>query len=249
MRTPLIIAAPLLAIVLAAIVVALLFVFGPLKNDGGQPSTVEGQIAGGGETPPYYLEPVPLTSGDYISSSFPFEAVAEKGLALEEAEREKPQFEGTINGFRIYSIEHAMEDPSVRKEECVVARFELTSQMTFGYLPPGTFARSPQYAGICPDGSISWILQEFLTKHGSFDIGYQAGERAFGYAASSGRVQAAEVGGQPAVIIRPLIPEGFGQFGVAVATENGFIIVDVRATGLPLSEIMKIAEGVQCEGC
>lgn len=201
----------------------------------------------GGGAPPYYLEPILLVPGDYVDSSFPFEAVAERGLAVAEAEKDKPKFQGMVNGFRLYSFERAFEDPSVEKNSCVAVEFPLTDELKFNYLPPGTFARSPQFAGKCSDGSTAFVMQSFVTKHGTFDISYQPGERAFGHDASAERVSATTVAGRPGVIIRPLVEEGFGQSWVAFATGNGFIVVDAR--NLPLSETLKIAEGVKCASC
>ncbi len=234
---------------------ALLLTRGPEGDSGPSEEAVTSALeaaaaeaAGvGGGGPPEYPEPIQITTGDYVSPSFPFEAVAEEGLAAIAAERGEAQFEGDVNGFRIYSMRHAYEDPSVEKETCVSVDFPLTDDLKIAYLPPGTFAIGPQYSGVCADGTLAFTLQEFDTKHAWFLIGYEPGERAFRADAPETRIEATEVSGRRAVIVHPVIEEGFGESVVAVATDRGRILVE--ADNLPLSETLKIAEGVQCEEC
>jgi hypothetical protein len=213
---------------------------------GGDNPGAAAEIVGGGGSPPYYVEPLRLVPGDYVPPWANPEAI-ERGLAAATLEKQKPQFTGTVGEFRVYGFEQAIGDPAVEKKRCMVGKFPPAADLKFSYLPPGTFARSPQFAGVCPDGSAAFVMQSFITGHTSFDVLYEPGERAFGHDASAERVSAATIASRPAVMIRPLTEEGFGRSWVAVTTDGGFIVVDAR--DFPLSETIKIAEGVECTGC
>lgn len=208
--------------------------------------TVTPTVVSGGGSPPEYLQPVPLVPGEYKPPSASQEAWDKWAKAVD-ASRGKPQFNGVVNGFRIYGWKDAAEDPALEQKECVSVEFPEVDLLEFTYLPPGTALRSPQYAGVCADGSTAWVNQEFELPAASFSIGYELGERAIGTDAAAERVSAATVAGQPGVIIRPLIEEGNGQSIVAFTLGKGFIVLG--ASELPISETINIAEGVRCESC
>jgi hypothetical protein len=224
-------------------IAAVVVVTGLWPTGGESQRAAAGEIIGGGGGPPSYLEPVPIVLGDYVP---PWEkaGAAERGMAADIADSKKPRFAGAVGEFRLYGFDQPF---SVEKKRCVAVEFPLVSDLKFNYLPPGTMARGPQYAGVCADGSVQFVLQEFITRNTSFNIGYEPGERAFAHDASAERISAATIGGRPAVVIRPPIEEGFGRSWAAIATDNGFIVVDAHE--LPLSETIKIAEGVECESC
>jgi hypothetical protein len=183
-------------------------------------------------TPAKYSPPEQLASQDLL-------AYEETVLAVDQA---LPQFEGEVAGIRLYSYKHAFEDPSVDKKWCVAQEFPLAEELSFDYLPPGTYAEGPQFAGTCADGSISFVMRMFL----DFDIIYYPGERALGHDASAGRVTTGVIQGKEAVIIVPLLEHALRRMWVGFPTENGFIAVD---SFLPLTETLKVAEGVRCENC
>lgn len=203
-------------------------------------------LAGVGGAPPEYPQPVLLVPGDYVPPSASRQAEEKFAEALE-ASRAQPQFSGVVNGFRVYSWEEAAADPAKEQQECVAVQFKEVAIFRAHYLPPGTYARSPQYAGVCADGSTAWVNQDFQYGYGTFSIGYELGERAIGTDATADRVKAGEVNGRPAVFIEPIIEEGNGQSIIAFAMDKGFIVIG--ATGLPLTETLKIAENITCDGC
>ena len=214
----------------------------------GPIATVTPVIVNGG-TGPVYLEPVPLVPGKYESPLASLEA-REQGMAALNAEKGKPQFEGVINGIRLWSYEHAFNDVSVMKVVCGggdYVEWRLVNKLVFSYLPPGTAAVTPQNEAVCADGSVAWAGQHFLTDGPTFGIWYESGEWAFPQDAPAERVAAGKVQGRPAVIIRPLTKEGFGRTWVVFATKNGMIVVDAQE--MPLAEALKIAEGIRCESC
>jgi hypothetical protein len=201
----------------------------------------------GGAAPPTYADPVLLKDGDYWPSDVPFASVAAEGTVLASQDAQKPAFEGSVSGIRLYSFAHALADPAVDRKWCVVGKFVTNDSLSIGYLPGGTFANGPEYAGICPDGSISFVEREFTTKHGSFDVMFYNGEPAFGHDASADRVQEKSINGKAGIVIDPVTQEGFGRGWAAVATSHGVVVVDGR--NLPASELTKILGSVTCVSC
>jgi len=226
----------------------LLVAVAALGGCGGSPNPVATRSPGaGGVTPPMYDEPVPLTEGDYLPADFPFDEVAERGQALASADAQKPTFEGTVAGVRLYSVARAFEDPSIEKKRCVVEEFREAKELDFTYLPGGTYANGPQFAGVCAGGEIALIMQEFSTKHGSFDIIFEYGEAALGHDSPAYRVKEVTIGDHEAVVISPVVEEGFGRGWAAYATPKGILMVDGR--DLPTDELVKILGGVKCSVC
>ena len=160
---------------------------------------------------------------------------------------QKPTFEGTTAGVRLYSFEHTFSDPSVERKQCVVGSFREADDLKFTHLPGGTYANGPQFAGICGSGEVAYIMREFTTKHGSFQIVFAYGEGAFGHDAPVERVRAEKIGERDGVVISPVVEEGFGRGWAAYATKNGIVMVDGH--NLPSSELVKIAGGVECSVC
>jgi len=199
-----------------------------------------------GGAPPEYVEAIPLVEGDYKPPAASTEAGEKYQAALASA-RSSPQFNGIVGDFRLYGWANVASDPSLEQKECVSVDFHEVKVMEYGYLIPGTKMRSPQYAGVCAEGSTAWVVQDFVFGYGTFTIGYELGERAIGHDATADRISAATVAGRPGVVIRPLIEEGNGQSIVAFELDKGFIVVG--AQNLPLSETLKIAEGIKCTGC
>lgn len=219
-----------------------------LSACGGSPSPTPTPSPGqGGITAPYYDEPILLTEGDYLPADFPFDEIAARGQALEEADAQKPTFEGIVAGVRLYSVARSFEDPSIEKKWCVVQEFREANDLEFTYLPGGTFANGPQFAGVCAGGEVPLIMQEFSTKHGDFDIVFLYGEAALGHESPAYRVKEVTIGDHDAVVISPVIEEGFGRGWVAYATPKGMVVVDGR--NLPTEELVKIAGGVKCSVC
>jgi hypothetical protein len=201
----------------------------------------------GGGAVPTYADPVLLKDGDYWPSDVPFASVAAAGAVLASQDAQKPAFEGAVAGIRLYSFAHASADPTVDRKWCVVGNFVTNDSLSIGYLPGGTFANGPEYAGICPDGSISFVEREFTTKHGSFDVMFYNGEAAFGHDASVDRVTQQSFNGTNGILISPVGPAGFGRGWAAVRTAHGVVIVDGR--NLPADELSKILGGVTCSSC
>lgn len=197
---------------------------------------------------PIYPEPVRLTAGEYRSPATATQELREEGLRTQQEEELKPRFEGTVNGIRLYVAWN--EEPGVRKVVCggdKYVSFPEVDYLSFGYLPAGTFALSPQHAAICEDGSTAGFGQDFATITTGFQVRYSSGERAFPHDASAERISEGNVSGQDAVFIRPVNDLGYGRSYIAWATPGGLLILD--ASNMPFDESLKIAEGVQCTNC
>jgi hypothetical protein len=211
------------------------------------PQTTTPSDGQGGDVPPTYGEPKLLVEGDYLPADFPFEDLAEQGVAAEAADAQKADFEGDVGTVRLYSFGHAASDPSVEKKQCVVERFVEADDLNFAYLPGGTYANGPEFAGVCEGGEVAFIMQQFTTKHGNFQVVFAYGEAAFGHDAPPERIQAEKIGDHEGVVISPLVPEGFGRGWASYATDKGVVIVDGH--NLPTDELVKIAGGVECSVC
>lgn len=200
-----------------------------------------------GGAPPLYTEPIPITTGDYLPSDFPFEDVGQR--AIEESKKEPTVFEGRMGGFELYSFESffgtARDSPA--RSRCKIADFRNAVYMTFTYLPGGSFANSPQYEALCSDGSISFVSQEFGTKHGGYIITLRFDDKAYPHEAPAERVRQTTVRGRSVVVSDAPVPEGFGLSTFAVETSKGFILLE--STNLPAEESLKIIEGLTCEDC
>lgn len=197
--------------------------------------------------PPVYQEPLLLKDGDYWPPGISFASVASAGTGLASQDAQKPAFEGTVAGIRLYSFAHAASDPAVDRAWCVVDHFVDTDAVTISYLPGGTYANGPEYAGTCIDGRVSFVQRDFTTKHGTFEVKFYFGEPAFGHDASSDRVVQEVVDGHAAVVIRPVTDQGFGRGWAAYATRLGAMIVDGR--NLPVTELTQILGGAKCAKC
>ncbi len=205
-----------------------------------------GGLVSQGGGPAEYVEPVTLVPGDYRPPSAEMDA-GEKWTRAVDQEQGKPQANLALAGFRIYGFADAQADPSVSRQECVSVDFKETTRFEYTYLPAGTKAFSPQYEGVCADGSVAWVVQDLGYGYGRITVGYQLGEKAVGTDATAERVSAISVNGHPGIAIKPLIEEGNGQSIIAFHLDKGFIVVGV--IGLPLDETMKIAEGIVCVDC
>jgi hypothetical protein len=197
-----------------------------------------------GHGPLTYDRSVPITSGQYVSPAGYPEA-QERGIAAWNAEAGMPKFRGTVNGIELFTF----DDPE-KRNFCGgndFADFREFDALVFDYLPPGTSARGPQWAAICPDGSVAAIGQELVLYNAGLTITYEYGQNALPHDASASRVFGASVAGRPSVIIKPLTEEGFGRSWIASLVPQGLIIIS--AVDLPLSETTKIMEGIRCDTC
>jgi hypothetical protein len=174
-------------------------------------------------------------------------------LRLEEAA--KPTFEGVVNGIRLYGpdAERAVQ----RKDACTDARPEEVEDVAMSavagtpmeiapsYLPAGAEELPPMWPPVVCKGILANVERQWIVRDKDVDIriSRRQGEHAIPADASAERVSAATVAGKPAVLIKPLTPEGYGYSSVIVAEDFGLTVVS--AFGLPLDETIKIAEGLK----
>ena len=170
-------------------------------------------------------------------------------------EEAKPRFEGVVNGIRLYPTGAA---PAVqRKDACTGARGEGVEEIPMSevagtpmeiaptYLPPGSEEVGPTWPPVMCKGILANVQREWVIRDegAHFRIARRQGEHANAIDASAERVSPATVGGKPAVLVKPLTPEGYGYSMVIVAEDFG--ITSVVAFGLPLEETVKVAEGLK----
>jgi len=201
-----------------------------------------GPVAGG--HPPSYEQPVQVTDGKYVSPAGLAESKAVAGEAIAD-EDSKEKFKGVVSGIRLYPFGDADVMDYCGTDDFI--GFRESKRLTFGYLPPGTFAETPQYEAVCPDGSAAGFGQEFVGYNFFFEVWYVSGEPAFPHDASTDRISTSTVKGETAVVIRPVTDDGVGSSALIVATPKGAF--SVSGHDAPLEEITKIAEGISCEEC
>ena len=226
-----------------ALLLVTIFVAGEGACGGAdsEPASEEGQH---GDAPPLYTKPVPLVPGEYTSPAGIGSAL-EDAIAAQKADEQIQKFEGTINDVRALPPGKPGNRDACGGDD--IAEFLDSTYLEFAYLPPGTAALGPQYAAVCPDGSVASYGQELIGLNYRLTIQYLVGEREFTHDASVNRVSAGEVAGGPGVIIAPVTPDGFGRSWIAYATTGGMVLV--AASDLPLTESMKVTEGVKCAEC
>lgn len=119
-----------------------------------------------------------------------------------------------------------------------------------GYLPPGTEAvGDPPFAVRCGNSTLTaeayfWVPPDRSNGRfgGAMDIFRFRGDQAFGLPQPTSRISARSVANKPAVVVRPLTADGFGDTAILIAEPWGLTVV--RADGLPLSEVLRIAESI-----
>jgi len=159
-------------------------------------------------------------------------------------------FAGELNGIHLYSFDDVASGveswPSLCSSGAARTEPRDADELTFRYLPPGAVTLGGQTAVVCEDGRVASFGQQFSAGGGTFDIWYAAGERTLGHDAPAERISAEEINGMEAVVIRPgdgLLPRGW----IAMVTPGGLLTLDAR--GLPLEEMVRIAEGIGCSTC
>ena len=232
------------AVVLLAIGVGAFF--GVRAGTGGGQDA--GEVGGGGPVPPVLTR---LTEGDWVPPATASDAL-KKGAEALQAEIKKPVFEGEFNGFLFGA--YARERP--RPFHCLSNdtrrltgdEAKAVSPLKLGYLPPNTWEEIV-VAGVCPDGVANVVAYELLVaQQYRLPMNYfRSNEAVIHIDASRERVEATTVNGRPGVVVRPLTPEGYGQWAVAFKTDDGY--VEVLAQNIPLEEVIKVAEGVTCADC
>jgi len=247
--------AALAAAVLAVLVLGAA-VFLVLRGTGGGEDVPR---TGGG---PYsFFEPRRVSPGIWFPPASDPEAQA-RGEAAAAADVRKPRFIGTLNGFPFIDPSEQAEIPdpcagrklTFIEDDLDAIPFELT------YLPPDTFEYQPPYVTTCQDGQREIILnavREFENGRliegeanlgAPFTVTYSDMEPVVLSIAPASRVGATTVNGHPGVIIRPVTPEGYAEGMVVFKRDDGGT-VEIRGTYMPMDELLKIAEGVRCEGC
>ncbi|MGQ9573527.1 MAG: hypothetical protein ACUVV3_10185 [Dehalococcoidia bacterium] len=136
-----------------------------------------------------------------------------------------------------------------------------------GYLPEGVDAHpQPDHVAVrkC-SGTIVTVWKEYqvpskfdqrdptsapLWSGGEFSIMRERSTvRAFPLMGAAERMGPITIAGRPAVLMRPVMPEGvdIGMGDMAIVIAEDFGLTAIQGSGLPLSEFIKIAEGLYSE--
>jgi hypothetical protein len=212
---------------------AVIAVFAACGDDDASPTSTPTALVVDGE-PPYYMEPIPIATGEPPTLNQTWGPVATRG----------PIFVGEINGFRLYQPGD-FENERVPCGGADYAGFEEVEVFQLHYIPENSYVLGPQSASICPDGKMSGAYQDF----DRFQVAYLVGERAFHNTAPEGAIVETEIQGRPAIVISRLGVNdiNFIDTKVAFQTENGFVLVDARR--MPTETAVEIAAAIACPDC
>jgi hypothetical protein len=186
-----------------------------------------------------------------------------------EADAKKPRFDQEINGILIGPTAPELTSdlcgqPGVTPEY-VAPEMAKGTVVDFesAYLPGGVTLRSSAGAVevVSCGGTIAGVEKRFdvagrsdpanpsvpLWAGGEITVSrFLTRSRAVQLDEANERMQAATIGGKPAVIVRPVMPDGvdigIGEAYVVVADDSGMTVISGR--GLPLDEFLKFAEGL-----
>lgn len=119
------------------------------------------------------------------------------------------------------------------------------------YLPIGTEQLSSE-AMMC-GGTVAWSRLEYLipedpqvSRYGGILMIYRARQNAVGLDYSADRLVETFIGSTPAIVIGPLTDDGFGR-SVVVLNEP-FGVTVIKASGITLAELLKIASAIESGG-
>ena len=204
-------------------------------------------LGGGSEiTPPTYGEVQLVEPGVSISHELSPEEEERVLDAVDGVRAALPANGVEIGCIRIFTSSQSHDDYAQICGGGKLGEFRDFEGFTFGYLPPGTYASSPQYAAICPDGSVSGFGLEFSTGSGVYTIWFAAGNRAL-LVGGIGRAYTANLGERSSVIVLGSSVGRLRRHWIGMATDGGVIIIDGH--GLPLDEAVNIAIGTCCQMC
>lgn len=175
-------------------------------------------------------------------------------LPLLVADAARPRFEGTINGILVgqsvvtgatYCDARGFGSVSDRvfaePERAVGSAVEISPD----YLPPETTVGIAD-ALQCGE-TIYYVSQTYFVKPdlsiprwgGRLTIQRTLSDPAVGVSGPEERFRAENVAGHPSVILEPLTEEGFGPSAIAIW--DGDVLTVVHASGLPLTELLRVA--------
>ena len=185
-------------------------------------------------------------------------SVPESGTALAEQSPAKPPtpFEGELNGFTFFvskSVSPICKQPlspkctinaatgnNVRyatEEEGIASRLNFT----ITYLPPGAEQR---YVAVtaCEDDVIV-MSREYSVQGGIVQVVRMSGPPCVQSAGPRDLLETTTIGGRPAVISKPLIPNPKGR--MTIYLRDDFSLWHISSFQISLEELIKVAEGVK----
>lgn len=230
-------------LVLAGIGVGSFFAVRTLTGGSG-PASAENPPTAFPEPPGPNVTPAPGTTPD---TSKPWWYVPYLN-----AERDKPLFDGTIAGVRIaYGEDPGNVCPDGKQ---TIGSYNDTIGTSLSlkpsYLPKGAEPESDAFVGLC-DGKPAIAQATYLVSAdplvprygGSIVILRHRGKPVASLAIPRDRWHEGTVAGHHAAIAEPILPDlGLGESAVIVYSDG--ILTEVHADGIPMADVLKVAEGL-----
>jgi len=233
-------------------------------------SATNGDPANSGHTgggPPVY-QPRRITEGTWWPPIME-PGAEERANEAEAADREKPRFQGTLNGFDFITL-GTEPDPHIdvcpgqkittSYGDAVADSAEFPFQVA--YLPPDMFEYAEAELSVCQDGRVARAERQFVNGRSIqvypdtptpplsavFVFLTDASDPYVPAIAPEQRVRSVTIAGKAGVVIEPVTPEG-GGLSIVAFTRKGGGQVTIQGTHFPLDEMIKIAENLKCAGC
>jgi hypothetical protein len=176
--------------------------------------------------------------------------VAALSQQLEE-EAARPRFVGVLNGFTFYGPGFDTAGLlRMKSPECTGTNSRqateaegLASSLSFTttYLPPGT-AKPNVFVNACGRDVIT-IGMDFNVPQALMTVYRTVGPALYEAQWPADRLQAATIGGRPAVVASPLSPPGKPSYTLLMRDDKSLWII--QGQGVPLDELRRVAEGVK----
>jgi hypothetical protein len=177
-------------------------------------------------------------------------------VATLQADSEKPRLTGTvISGIRLYGGGADQGPEATCSQPFEPLDYPGTGGTPFeispSYLPSGLAEASPGAATACGKSIVSsgrtWGPAPGGPGKGLLQIQRVLRPESWNYShAPADRVSSGQVKGKPVVLVESPIRDGRGLSVVSWAdpVPNGFVVTQILGTDIPLSELIKVAEGM-----
>ncbi len=224
----------------------------PVATQAGWPPYPPGKGPGRG---PNYIDP-PGPDVTPIPGATPDTSQPWWYVPYSNAEQRKPLFQGDVNGIAITLGDAGPDLPCTEVTSAELSAVDGTSlAINLSWVPPGTSPPQPTTGGL----AVAICNGQLASSEASFEVAGDEAKRVYGgffaiyrYRSSVARAQAfvrvgrwsaGTVAGIPAAVGAPILPEiGLGSSAIVFYKDG--VVTRVTADGLPLKQVLQIAEGL-----
>jgi hypothetical protein len=187
-----------------------------------------------------------MSEGDWIPESMQRDPTLEELQEYDETYGNLPPFGGAIAGFEF--------DPDPSADPFCQVSGSVSPDpfpLAIGYFPPNSFEIYEPISYLCTDGSLNHSARFFqISDHqpyglaASFTVRFWGGPRIVYESLPEPLIEAIDVGGTTALLLKSGLPSGFGSAAVLVPLTGETGYIEVSGSDMPADELLKIAEGI-----